>query len=74
MKTVVHLVTQFGQPYGSVRRCCERCGIMTIGKDAPPHTDDPEVWGNTEVLKESGYIRCSDVSSAGGDPFARTVE
>ena len=24
----LHLVTQTGQPYGSVRRCCERCGRM----------------------------------------------
>lgn len=24
----VHLVTQDGQPYGSVRRCCEICGVM----------------------------------------------
>lgn len=70
MKTVVHLVTQMNQPFGSVRRCCERCGIMTIGKDAPPYTDDPEIWEKKEVLSESGYIRCSDVK----DPFARTVE
>jgi hypothetical protein len=69
MKAVVHLVTQDGQPYGSVRRCCQECGIMTIGKDAPPYTDDPEIW-KTEVLSESGYIRCSDTK----DPFARMVE
>ena len=25
---VVHLITQRDQPYGSVRRCCERCGAM----------------------------------------------
>jgi hypothetical protein len=23
----LHLVTQNGQPYGSVRRCCEWCGL-----------------------------------------------
>jgi hypothetical protein len=24
----LHLITQDGQPYGSVRRCCEACGVM----------------------------------------------
>lgn len=27
-RDVIHLLGQVGQPYGSVRRCCERCGIM----------------------------------------------
>lgn len=73
-KTVIHLVTQFGQPYGSVRRCCQECGTMTIGPDAPPFTDDPETWGKTEVLSASGYIRCTNVLAKGGDPFSSTFE
>lgn len=24
----LHLITQDDQPYGSVRRCCEACGVM----------------------------------------------
>ena len=24
----VHVIDQSGQPYGSVRRCCNRCGVM----------------------------------------------
>ena len=27
----VHVVDQEGQPYGSVRRCCNRCGQMVSG-------------------------------------------
>lgn len=27
---VLHLMTQRDQPYGSVRRCCECCGLMYI--------------------------------------------
>lgn len=27
----IHLKTQDNQPYGSERRCCERCGIMIWG-------------------------------------------
>lgn len=46
---ILHLVTQAGQPYGSVRRCCEKCGIMT--EPGPPwgskFTDDPVVWERT---------------------------
>ena len=33
MKTL-HLMTQRGQPYGSERRCCERCGLMLVGRPA----------------------------------------
>lgn len=27
----VHVVDQEGQSYGSVRRCCNRCGLMATG-------------------------------------------
>jgi len=33
MKTL-HLMTQRDQPYGSVRRCCERCGLMMVARPA----------------------------------------
>lgn len=33
MSTTLHLMTQRGQqPYGSERRCCERCGLMLVGR------------------------------------------
>lgn len=30
--TTLHLMTQRGQPYGSERRCCERCGLMMVSR------------------------------------------
>lgn len=26
----VHVIDQTGQPYGSTRRCCNNCGVMTV--------------------------------------------
>lgn len=43
----LHLVTQRDQPYGSVRRCCERCGRMCwpgMPKSATRWTDRPDEW------------------------------
>lgn len=43
----LHLVTQSGQPYGSVRRCCEVCGRMCwrgMEGSAKRWTDDPEAY------------------------------
>lgn len=34
MPKTLHLMTQRNQPYGSVRRCCENCGLMMVGRDA----------------------------------------
>lgn len=28
----LHLMTQREQPYGSVRRCCERCGLLLVAR------------------------------------------
>ena len=58
---VLHLKTQHGQPYGSVRRCCEECGIMIWGNSLPDGhrwTEDLGAWENAEGL---GYMRCTDV-------------
>lgn len=44
MSQPLHFVTQNGQPYGSVRRCCERCGQMCwrgMKGSAERWTDDP---------------------------------
>ena len=30
--TTLHLMTQRGQPYGSRRKCCERCGLMMAAR------------------------------------------
>ena len=54
--TVVHLRSQAGQPYGSVRLCCNMCGTALLG-DAPK-------WVEYESDYESlpaGHVRCVDV-------------
>ncbi|MFE1573847.1 hypothetical protein ACFIQG_18810 [Comamonas odontotermitis] len=46
MKTL-HLMTQRDQPYGSRRRCCERCGLMLVWRpeefwDEHTYVDDEQ--------------------------------
>jgi len=62
---VLHLKTQRGQPYGSVRRCCERCGVM-VGVDTGAWTFDPDVWRAPPL----GYVAC-DVPPATHDSSPR---
>ena len=54
--TTLHLKTQDNQPYGSERRCCERCGIMIWGASPTPltWTDDRAVYANPP----EGYVSC----------------
>lgn len=43
----LHLITQVGQPYGSTRKCCERCGraVPYITNDYSERwTTDPEEY------------------------------
>ena len=56
--TVLHLMTQRDQPYGSVRQCCERCGVMIVlgGITKGAVTDDPNVFD----APPDGYKRCDD--------------
>ncbi len=52
MNQPLHLVTQRGQPYSSVRRCCERCGQMCwpgMKGSAERWTDDPDAFAASEV-------------------------
>lgn len=30
--TILHLMTQRGQPMGSARKCCELCGLMMVSR------------------------------------------
>jgi len=50
---VLHLMTQRDQPYGSVRRCCERCGRMIVGTTLL-YTTDEFVYNHTPP----DYIDC----------------
>lgn len=46
---ILHLMTQRDQPYGSVRRCCEMCGLMMVARPESfwqhhQWTDEPELY------------------------------
>lgn len=56
---VVHLKTSRGQPYGSERRCCERCGIMIWTDPVPIWVDNVEDYNSLP----HGYITCEKASS-----------
>jgi hypothetical protein len=54
---IVHLMTQGKPPYGSVRRCCERCGEMIL-----PFTDQVDTFNALPM----GYVRCDAVKETDG--------
>lgn len=51
--SLLHYRTQQGQPYGSVSRKCEFCGVMIwpekTGMNTPEWTDNMEVWRTTRT-------------------------
>ena len=55
---VLHLMTQRDQPYGSERRCCERCGVVIWGSSPPAFTNDPSRWEATGPA--TGFVRCDE--------------
>lgn len=58
---ILHLKTQRNQPYGSVRKCCEKCGKMIWGDSLPADqawTDNPDVYENASW---HGYAKCTRV-------------
>lgn len=64
MGSRLHLVTQSGQPYGSVRRCCERCGQMCwrgMKGSAERWTDDPAEFA-------ASALRCDRLLTPPSDP------
>ena len=74
MRTL-HLMTQRDQPYGSVRKCCEQCGLMMVARPddfwlSHAWTDDPKEYEACEPKEyeapEHGsiYRRCMLVPSA----------
>jgi hypothetical protein len=54
MSKSLHIVTQRDQPYGSVRKCCERCGHYSNSMD---FTDNPDLWNEPPP----GYRRCNTI-------------
>jgi hypothetical protein len=54
----LHLMTQDNQPYGSARRCCEKCGVMIWGGPPP----DGGEWTSDRLTYKNpppGYICCT---------------
>lgn len=60
MKSIMHLITQRDQPYGSERKCCEKCGIAIWNI----HGDDGYVEYESDYTKDFAdqfdAIRCID--------------
>lgn len=61
-RKTLHLMTQRGQPYGSVRLCCERCGLMIASRPGtfwPEHAyaEDERDYHEDYV----GYVTCEKV-------------
>lgn len=71
MDYVVHLITQRGQPYGSVRQCCEVCGkaLSAIRDDRTQAYVTSQFKYDELVLKtkEDTYTRCRDVGRKSSD-------
>jgi len=65
MNTVMHLVTQNGQPYGSVRKCCEKCGLSVFSMNGPGGHGYVE-W-DSDYTKDNAEsqdaVRCCDITS-----------
>lgn len=59
---VLHLVTQRDQPYGSARKCCEKCGLgihmMTGDAHGELYTDDPFAYYEDRLL-HTEWTRCN---------------
>jgi hypothetical protein len=53
--SVLHLKTQRNQPYGSVRKCCERCGIALVPPEPLPWTADEQIYNNPPT----GFTNCN---------------
>jgi hypothetical protein len=66
---ILHLMTQRDQPYGSVRKCCENCGLMMVAR--PPSfwrthawTDEPSEYKFYPANDHNGqYIPCNEIKT-----------
>jgi len=67
-KKILHLVTQRNQPFGSRRKCCERCGLGIHAMESPTRSTMPV--GHSYVDEEANFtkefaakwneVRCED--------------
>ena len=66
--SVVHILSQEGQPYGSERRCCNHCGAMIWGSASPSFLTS---WTEgAQVLSIGGESRPLN----GAPPYEREVQ
>lgn len=78
MTVTLHLMTQDGQPYGSERRCCERCGLMLVNRPDSfwrdhTWTDQPKQYrrweaGTANVPHELTPCDAKTIPSQGTEP------
>lgn len=59
----LHLMTQRDQPYGSVRKCCEMCGLMLVARPdwfwkEHAWVDDPEHYKRHEGATFGEMVPC----------------
>lgn len=79
--TVVHVLSQEGQPYGSERRSCNYCGTMIWGSSALRFVDNWEEWrASSDNCSVSRPARAPDAIIEHVDalplfvPLSRTVK
>lgn len=57
---ILHLVTQDGQPYGSVRKCCEKCGLGIHAMPSGHSYVDEKANYTKKFAAKYGETRCID--------------
>jgi hypothetical protein len=59
----LHIVDQSGQPYGSVRRCCNKCGLSVYAfGDGDKYAEHPAEY-TREIAQINSTTRCCDFIS-----------
>lgn len=58
--TTLHLITQRDQPYGSRRKCCERCGAMASRDPSFGAFTDEE---NVYAAPPDDYVPCDTIAA-----------
>lgn len=80
--TTLHLMTQRDQPYGSRRKCCERCGLMMVYRPDSfwkkhTWTDEPDHykrWPAGSTLGSDELIPCRTDDETPNGVLSRAAE
>lgn len=71
----LHLMTQRDQPYGSQRRCCERCGLMLVAR--PDSFWQEHAWTDEEREyhdNNAGHTTCDSVRFGKPKPSETVID